>query len=113
MNLLNCVPCAPLRLLVFPIIDSALRACTPVGLRALLIVNTHLMCLAPLHSSISALRAFVLPCFVLLQVKSKVPMFLVCGSNNRSSPVSLLSFILPYKAVLHAFFHSYILSRVW
>ena len=60
-SLLNCAPWTPSRLRVLPIIDTHLRA--------LPIINTSL---TSLGSSIDALRAFVLSCFMLLQLKGKV-----------------------------------------
>ena len=80
---------------------SLARACPPARLPAY----------APLLSSISVLRAFVLFCVVLLQLKGKVAMFCVCAPINQSPPVSLSSLILRYKAVLHALFHSFFLSH--
>ena len=56
-------------------------------------------------SSISTLRAFFLFCAVLFQLEVNVPMFCVCAQINHSHPrFSLLSFILPYKAVYIPFF---------
>ena len=41
-----------------------------------------------------------------------VPVFCVCAPNSYSNPLFLASvFILPFKAVLHAFFLSLILSH--
>ena len=79
----------------------------PAHLRALPIINKRLTLLRPcasLPSPISALRAFFLSCVMLFQLKGKVPMFCVCAPINNSPPVSLLSFILQYKAVLLFFF---------
>ena len=69
-------------------------------------------------SSKGALRV-VLSCVVLLRLEGKVPMFCVCAPISHSPPppllppVSLLSFILPHKAVLRftCFFHSFISSH--
>ena len=66
---------------------------------------------APLPSSVSALRALFLSWIVLLQLKSTVSILCVYGPINHSPPISLLSVILPYKAVLHVFFISFILSH--
>ena len=53
--------------------------------------------------SLRALRAFVLCCVVLLQFEMKV--CFVCALQLNIHPrLSLLSFSLPYKAVLYAFF---------
>ena len=114
LNLLNCAPTRPRAYLPYPSFIRTLRTCAPWHLSALPIINmrlTSLCAYAPLPSSISASLAFVLSCLVLLQVESKVPMFWVCAPINHSPSVTLVSFILTYKAVLHAFFHSFILSH--
>ena len=75
-------------------------------------MRTH----ASLLFSITVLRAFILSCVALLQLKGYVamfPMFPVLAPVNQARPVSLLSFVLPYKIVLHAFFHSFILSQCY
>ena len=95
-SLLNC---APSRLRTLPIIDTPLTR-----------LLHHLY--APLLLSISTLIPFFLCRVVLFQLKDEVPMFCVCASINHSPPCfSLLSFILPYKAVLHVFFLPFILSH--
>ena len=64
---------------------------------------------APLPSSMGALHAFVFSCAVLLQLKGKGwDTICVCDPLNHSPSVSLISFNLPYQAVLHVF--SYVLS---
>ena len=60
-SFLNCTPWTPSHLRVLPIIDTHLRA--------LPIIITSLTSLGP---SIDVLRAFVLSCFMLLQLKDKV-----------------------------------------
>ena len=96
MSLLNCAPCMPARLRALPIIDTRF---------------TRLRANAPLLSSISILRTFVLSwvvlccaryllCFVCLLQLIPLPL-------PSPPPVSLLSFILPYKAVY--IFFSFIL----
>ena len=88
-SLLNCAPWTPSRLRVLPIIDTHLRA--------LPIINTSL---TSLGSSIDALRAFVLSCFMLLQLKGKVRFM----SSLIYPSISFPAFILSYKAILHVFF---------
>ena len=94
----------------------ALRALASSRLCTLPIINmrfTRLRAYAFLPSSIDALHAlcaFVLCCVVLLQFEIKV--CFVCALQLNIRPcLSLLSFSLPYKAVLYTFFLSFILSR--
>ena len=53
---------------------------------------------------------FFLSSAALLPLKGNVPMFCVCAPINHSLPLSLLPFILPYKAVSLVSFLSFILS---
>ena len=64
-----------------------------------------LLAYAPYPSLIRALRAFALPCLITIE---RYLCFYVCVSINHSL---LVSFVSPYKAVLHTFFHSFILSH--
>ena len=85
-------------------IYASLLNCALPRLRVLPIINTGLRARAPLLSSITALHVFDLACFVLLLLKGRI--CFVCALQITIHPpsVSLLSFILPYKGVLHAFF---------
>ena len=67
----------------------ALRACVPT----------------PLYPHQQALYTPFLPRVVLLQLEGKVPLLCLWAQIN-INPVSLLSFILPCKALLHVFFLS-------
>ena len=93
-----------------PFYPSLIRVLYAARLRALPIINTCLTCLfayALLVSFKSSLRAFFLSSVALLQLKGKVPKFCVCSPINHSPSAYLISFALPCKAVLHAFFSSF------
>ena len=101
----------PSHLRVLTIIDTRLMC-----LRASPIIKTRLMLLrayTPLPSSTSALAP--LSCLVLCCYNWKRRyLCFVCVLQSTIHPrlsLSFLSFILPYKAVLHAFFESFILSH--
>ena len=86
-----------------PIMDTHL-----IRLRALPIINTRptrLRVYVPLTSSIGALRAFVLCCFVLLQLKVKV-CFVCTLQLTIHPPFSLLSLFFHIKLfyILFSFF---------
>ena len=89
--------------------------CSIVGLRALPIINTHL-CALPIINT--CLRAFTLinTCLTrLCLVLCRVDNCFVCVLRVTIHPrLSLLSFILSYKTVLHVclfFFYSFILNH--
>ena len=92
MSLLNCAPT--------PLTHHLYSSYTPVPpplpqLRAFSIINTRLMRLY-LHQYVPYAP---FSCVVLFQWEGKVRMFCVCPPINHLPPASLLSFILPYKAV--------------
>ena len=95
---------------------SCERVCqiTKLRQRDLPIIDTRLthhlyVPYAPLPLSIAVLRVFVLTRVVLLLWKGRI--CFECAPTDHSPPVSLLSFILPYKAVWHTFFLSFVLSH--
>ena len=95
-SLLICAPFAPSRQHALPIIDTRF---------------THLRAYVPLLSSIGTLGAFVLSCVVLLELKDKVRFVCALQLTIHPSILSFISFVLPYEAVLHVFFLSFILNH--
>ena len=90
MSLLNCALYAPSRLCALPIISTRL---------------TRLRAYAPYQLLIRALRAFVLSCIVLLQLKGKVSF--VCSLQL----IIHLFFLLLYHIKLFACFFSFFIFK--
>ena len=103
---LNCASCAPSRIRALSIIDTCLTC-----LRTLPIINTRFMRLriyAPLPSSIGALRAFILCCVVLLQLKGKVQF--AFALQLAIHPLSLSSLLFDHIKLFYMLFFFFILS---
>ena len=71
------------------------------ALCALPIINTRLCTYEPLPSSIGALRAFILSCVVLLQLKGK---FYECGTINYTHPSLYPLFLVIWSCLFFTVF---------